>query len=39
MELPRRRAGNVYLPDGTFTAAVGRLAQLGDAHELRIGIV
>jgi radical SAM superfamily enzyme YgiQ (UPF0313 family) len=39
MELPRRRAEDVYLPDGTFTGALNRLRRLGEAHELRIGIV
>jgi len=39
MELPRRKAEDVYLPDGEFTRTLNRLRGLGAAHDLRIGIV
>ncbi|MBZ5631126.1 MAG: radical SAM protein, partial [Acidobacteriia bacterium] len=39
MELPRRKADDIYLPEGEFTAILERLRQYHDAHEFRIGIV
>jgi radical SAM superfamily enzyme YgiQ (UPF0313 family) len=39
MELPRRNRDDVYLPDGTFRAALRRLRPLADAQDLRIGLV
>lgn len=39
MELPRRPTDDVYLPDGSFTAAIERLGRRTDAHDLRIAIV
>ncbi|HRX87765.1 MAG TPA: radical SAM protein, partial [Phycisphaerae bacterium] len=39
MELPRREAGDVLLPDGSFTQAVQDLRSLDDAHDLNIVIV
>ncbi|MCZ6699346.1 MAG: radical SAM protein [Planctomycetota bacterium] len=39
MELPRRTTDDVYLPDGTFTAAIEGLRRRTDAHSLRIAIV
>ncbi len=39
MELPRRQPDDVFLPDGAFRGALGRLRQRPDAHGLRIAIV
>lgn len=39
LELPRREAGDVLLPDGSFTQAVQDLKRLEDAHDLNIVIV
>lgn len=39
MELPRRNRDDVYLPDGEFRAAMGRLRERTEYHDLRIGIV
>jgi len=39
MELPRRAADDVYLPDGEFRRRVFALRQCTRAHELAIGIV
>ena len=39
MELPRRQSDDVFLPDGAFRSALGRLRQRSDAQGLRIAIV
>ncbi|UCD30295.1 MAG: radical SAM protein, partial [Planctomycetota bacterium] len=39
MELPRRPASDVYLPDGTLQMALDDLQRGSVAHDLRIGIV
>ncbi len=39
VELPRRAAGDVYLPDGTFQETMRGLRRHADAHDWRIGIV
>lgn len=39
MELPRREAGDVFLPDGSFTQVVQDLRKIDDAHDLNIAIV
>jgi hypothetical protein len=39
MELPRRRPGDVFLPDGSLLAVMNDLRAMEHAHDLRIGIV
>ena len=39
MELPRRAADDVYLPDGTFRQAVEAFRQRPEWHDLRVAIV
>jgi radical SAM superfamily enzyme YgiQ (UPF0313 family) len=39
MELPRRKANDIYLPDGTFRRTVSELSARKNAADLRIGIV
>jgi radical SAM superfamily enzyme YgiQ (UPF0313 family) len=39
MELPRRHAEDIYLPNGAFRAMVDSLRKRTDLHDLRIGIV
>src|SRR5262249_42239999 len=39
MELPRRKPGDVFLPDGAFRECLTDLRQFEDAHDLAILIV
>src|SRR5262245_7715926 len=39
MELPRRRLGDIFLPDGAFGSLLDQLRLRRTAHDLRIGIV
>ncbi len=39
LDLPRRNPNDVFLPDGSFNAAIADLRERTDAHDLAIGIV
>lgn len=39
MELPRRPANDIYLPDGTFLSVLNRLRGYSQTSEIRIGVV
>lgn len=39
MDLPRRHADDVFLPDGSLRTVIDDLRQMTDAHDLAIGIV